>query len=237
MSSPAKACPAIDLWSTVGCFAETGLSLLLGPEEVVQAGDAEHGVVNSVALEAAVAQDLPGLHAREDVLDAGSDLLVGAVVFTLPVAQVPASRTAVGNDQPGSWIAAVGNRCSPADGGLCAGLGPCLAVVAVARHRTTHDNDLVAVCIDDDLVVRGVSIVLRLLRDRVVAGGHESAVHDEHGALAEPLPLLEREQRRRAGDYPVGRGLRDAEQRRDLPQRQVGSLVDGHKQDPILKRQ
>lgn len=33
--------------------------------------------LNAVAFEAAVAEDLPGLHAREDVLDAGADLLVG----------------------------------------------------------------------------------------------------------------------------------------------------------------
>ena len=37
-------------------------------------GDAEHGVVDAVAFEAAVAEDLPGLHAGEDVLDTGADL-------------------------------------------------------------------------------------------------------------------------------------------------------------------
>lgn len=51
----------------------------------MQAGDAEHaGVVDAVAFEAAVAEDLPGLHAGEGVLDAGADLAVRAIVFLLP---------------------------------------------------------------------------------------------------------------------------------------------------------
>ncbi len=47
-------------------------------------GDAEHGVVDAVAAESAVAQDLVGLHAGEGVFDAGSDAFVGVVVFFLP---------------------------------------------------------------------------------------------------------------------------------------------------------
>jgi cytochrome P450 len=39
----------------------------------VQPGDAEHGGVNAVAFQTAVAKDLPGLHPREDALDAGPD--------------------------------------------------------------------------------------------------------------------------------------------------------------------
>lgn len=46
----------------------------------MEAGDSEHGVVDAIASEAAVAEDLPGLHAGEDVLDAGADLFVGLVV-------------------------------------------------------------------------------------------------------------------------------------------------------------
>lgn len=42
----------------------------------MQPGDAEHGVVDAVTLEPAVAEDLPGLHTGEGVLDAGADLLV-----------------------------------------------------------------------------------------------------------------------------------------------------------------
>ncbi len=48
-------------------------------------GDAEHGMMDAVAFEAAVAEDFPGLHAGEDVLDSGADLLVGLVVFLFPV--------------------------------------------------------------------------------------------------------------------------------------------------------
>jgi hypothetical protein len=51
-----------------------------GEGEVVQTGDAEHGVVDAVAFEPAVAEDLPGLHAGEGVLDAGPDLAVGGVL-------------------------------------------------------------------------------------------------------------------------------------------------------------
>ncbi|GGV83968.1 hypothetical protein GCM10015535_28090 [Streptomyces gelaticus] len=52
--------------------------------EAVQAGEAEHGVVHAIALEAAIAEDLPGLHAGEGVLDAGADLAVGGVVLLFP---------------------------------------------------------------------------------------------------------------------------------------------------------
>lgn len=38
-------------------------------------GDAEHGVVDTVALEAAVTEDLPCLHAGEDVLDRSMEQL------------------------------------------------------------------------------------------------------------------------------------------------------------------
>ncbi|GGN43837.1 hypothetical protein GCM10011578_094290 [Streptomyces fuscichromogenes] len=54
---------------------------LSGESEVVQARDTEHGVMDAVSFEAAVAQDLPALHTGEGVLDAGSGLLVGLVVF------------------------------------------------------------------------------------------------------------------------------------------------------------
>ena len=72
-----------------------------GKDEVVRAGHSKHGVVNSVASQAAVAEDLPGLHAGEDVLDAGPDLLVGLVVRLLPPRGTP-SYLAVGM----GWIVA-----------------------------------------------------------------------------------------------------------------------------------
>jgi hypothetical protein len=52
--------------------------------EVVQADDSAHRVMDAVALQAAVAEDLPGLHAGEGVLDTGADLAVGSVVLFLP---------------------------------------------------------------------------------------------------------------------------------------------------------
>ncbi len=69
------------LWDML---ADLLVCLSSGEGEVVQAGDAEHGVVDAVALEAAVAEDLPALHAGEGVLDAGADLAVGGVVLLLP---------------------------------------------------------------------------------------------------------------------------------------------------------
>lgn len=56
-------------------------------DEVAQEGGAEHDVVDAVALEVAVAEDLPGLRAGEGVLDASADLYVRAVVLLLPVAE------------------------------------------------------------------------------------------------------------------------------------------------------
>ncbi|GGT03544.1 hypothetical protein GCM10010254_24850 [Streptomyces chromofuscus] len=44
-------------------------------------GDAQHGLVDAVAFQAAVAEDLPGLRAGEGALDAGADLAVRAVVL------------------------------------------------------------------------------------------------------------------------------------------------------------
>lgn len=67
------------------------------------------------------------------------------------------------------------------------------------------------------LVIGGVPVVLRLLGDVVVAGRDQSAVHDEHRVFGEPLPLLDRRQWAGADGDPVGCGLRDAEQRGELP--------------------
>jgi len=85
--------------------------------EVVQPGDAEDGAVDAVAIETAVTQDLPGLHAGEDVLDAGADLLVGLVVRLLPVGQFFALAAPVGHEKSGAGVAAVGDRCGLSDGG------------------------------------------------------------------------------------------------------------------------
>lgn len=53
---------------------EAGLPLGLSSKgKAVQARDAEHRVMYSVALQAAVAEDLPALHSSEGVLDAGAN--------------------------------------------------------------------------------------------------------------------------------------------------------------------
>jgi hypothetical protein len=52
-----------------------------------------------------------------------------------------------------------------------------------------------SVGVDDDLLVGRVSIVLRLLGHGVITGGDQSSVNDQDRAPAEPLALLEREQR------------------------------------------
>lgn len=62
----------------------TSLFSVTGEGEVVHAGDAEHGMAHAVALEAAVAEDLPGLRTGEGVLYAGADLAMGGVVLFLP---------------------------------------------------------------------------------------------------------------------------------------------------------
>lgn len=76
------------------------IARLSGKGEVVQAGNATHGVVDSVSFEAAVAEDLPHIHAGEGVLDAGSDLLVGLVVRLLPVGEFFALRRRWGITRP-----------------------------------------------------------------------------------------------------------------------------------------
>ena len=90
---------------------------------------------------------------------------------------------------------------------------------------------------NDDLVVGGVAVVLGLLGNLVVAGGHEGAVHDQHGVLAEPLALLERERGPEVVDDAVRGRLRHPEQRGQLSQGEVRAPVRGDQQDPVLQRQ
>jgi hypothetical protein len=153
------------------CLAVVRAARLSGEGEVVHPGNAEHSVVDSVTFEAAVAEDLPGLHAREDVLDAGADLFVGLVVCFLPVRKVFAFASAVGHDESGAGVAAVGDGECLADGGLGAGFLPRLAVVAVSGKRPAHHDDQASVGIDDDLVVGRVPVILGLLGHRVVPVG------------------------------------------------------------------
>ena len=165
----------------------TGLLVIpsSGEGKVVQAAGAEHCVMDAVALQVAVAKDLPGLHPGEDVLDAGTDLVVRAVGREIGSAFLAAGR----DDQTGALVAGVRDDRGLADGLPCVGQLPRLAVVAVAGRRPPYSDDESGVGIDDDLVVGGVPVVLRLLGDGVVAGGHQGAHHDHHGVLA---PVLQR---------------------------------------------
>lgn len=51
--------------------------------EVVESGDAEHGLVDAVAAQAAVAEDFEGLHPGEDMFHSGSGPAVDGVVRLL----------------------------------------------------------------------------------------------------------------------------------------------------------
>lgn len=99
---------------------------------MMQAGDAEHGMVNTIALQAAVAKDLPGLHAGEDVLDTGPDSTVGSVVLLLPGGKfVLTALPAVRDGQTRASVSTVGDDNGPSDSGFGSGQFPFLAVVPV----------------------------------------------------------------------------------------------------------
>jgi hypothetical protein len=69
---------------------------------------ADYGVVHAVAFQAEVAEDFPALHTGEGVLDAGSDLLVGAVGRAFPGGEFGlAVHAPVWHEQTGAWITAV----------------------------------------------------------------------------------------------------------------------------------
>ncbi len=85
----------VRVWPTV-----EGACRLSGEVEVVQAGGAEHRVMDAVAPVPATPQDLPALRAGEDVLDADADLFVGGVVRLVPVGQLFALRRRGGITRP-----------------------------------------------------------------------------------------------------------------------------------------
>lgn len=64
LEGPPKGCPVNDLRVASGMVDHGGARCLSAESEVVHPGDAEHGLVDTVALEAAVAEDLPGLSVR-----------------------------------------------------------------------------------------------------------------------------------------------------------------------------
>lgn len=196
------------------------LARLSGEGEVVEAGDTEHGVVDAIALELAVAQDLPALHAGEGVLNTGADLLVRPVVLLFPVREFFAFAALVWDDESGVLVTAVGDGHRRADGGLGTGLLPASGVVPVAGQGPADHDDQAGVGVDDDLMGRGIAVVLRLLGHRVVTGGDQGSVDDEDGVLTESLARLQREHRPEMVDDPVRRRLRYAEERCQLAHRQ-----------------
>lgn len=92
--------------------------------------------------------------------------------------------------------------------------------------------------IDHDLHVRRVPVVLAGRGHRVIPGRYEGAIDDQDG-LGTVLPprRREREERAQPVDDPVHGGGADPEQRRELPHREVGSVVRRHQQHPIGQRQ
>lgn len=106
-----EGCPVNDL--RVARHTRWWCDLLVpsGEGEVAQAGDAEPGAVDAVTFEAAVAENLPGLHADEYMLDAGTDLLMGLVACLFPVREFGlAEISTVWDDESGARAAAVGDR-------------------------------------------------------------------------------------------------------------------------------
>lgn len=107
-----------------------------GPGQVVEVGDAAHGDGDALAFEPAVAQDLPGLHPREGVFDAGAGAPVGGVVFGLPMREFAAGAASMRDDGRGRQVPAVGDYVMAAASGLGAGLAEGFAVVTVAGGFT-----------------------------------------------------------------------------------------------------
>lgn len=103
---------------------------LPGEGEVVEAGDAEDRLVDSVAPEAAVAEDLLALHPGEGVLGAGSGPAVNGVLGFLLVREPAAAGFAVRDDRAGAGISAVSQERGAFDGPVGTGFAEGPAVVA-----------------------------------------------------------------------------------------------------------
>ncbi|KUH38262.1 hypothetical protein ATE80_13845 [Streptomyces kanasensis] len=81
---------------------------LSGEGQVVEPGDAEDGLVNSVAFKSAVSEDLPVLQPREGVFDPCAGLAVDGVLCFLLWAEVAlASSFAVRDEETSALVAAV----------------------------------------------------------------------------------------------------------------------------------
>ncbi|CAM5356148.1 hypothetical protein SALBM311S_04958 [Streptomyces alboniger] len=124
---------------------------------------AEHGVMDAVAFETPVAQDLPGLHTGEGVLDAGANLFVRPVVFLFPGREFDLpGRSPVRDHQSGALVAAIGDRRGGAHGGLGAAFLPAAGVMAVAGQRSADHDDHAGDGVDYDLMGSRVAIIFGL---------------------------------------------------------------------------
>ena len=211
-----------------------------GHGQVAHEGDAAGGVVDAIAFAAAVAQDVPPLHVREGVFDAGAHAFVDGVELVLPGRQLGAvAGSPVGHDDLlVALVAAVGHHVRAPAGLVGTRIAECGAVVVVARHRTPDRDHQAGVGVDDDLHVHRVPVVLGRRGDRPIVDGDQRAVHDQHRVGAVPAgDRGECEQRRQVVDDPVRGRLGHPEQQRDLPQRQVGAVVHRDQQHPVGQRQ
>lgn len=107
-------------------------------------------MVDALALEVAVAEDLPGFRPGDGMLDAGANSLVGLVVFVLPAAQFLALPPSMQHHDSHARTATVHDGHRFADSGLRAGFRPRRTVVAIARQASADHNDQTGVGIDDD---------------------------------------------------------------------------------------
>jgi hypothetical protein len=109
---------------------------LSGEGQVVEPGDAEHGLVNAVALEAAVPQDPPVLQPRQGVFHPRSRPAVDCIFRLLLRAEVRLTASfAVRDEQTGALVSAVGDGRCAAAGPVDTGLRKGPAVVAAAGQR------------------------------------------------------------------------------------------------------
>ena len=87
---------------------------LAGEGQVVEPGNAERGLVNTVAFEAAVPQDLPVLQPGQGVVEPGAGPAMAGVLCLLPWAEACLTASlAVLDEQAGALVAAIGDGWAP----------------------------------------------------------------------------------------------------------------------------
>lgn len=131
---------------------------------VVEAGDAECGLMDPVALESAVPQNFPVLQPGQGVLDACPSATVDRVLRFLYGTQMLLTTTfSVRNEQTGALVAAVRDGGDIAADPVDSGLAESPAVVATAGQRIADGHHQAAVGVDDHLQVLRL-LVLQHLR-------------------------------------------------------------------------